>query len=66
MLPTITAELACAQCGQVNCVAAQNLPLGGKLRCSQCHRVVGVWGGNAVGFVPYDAVVGRLVGVLRP
>lgn len=65
MLPTITAELTCAQCGHVKCVAAQNLPLGDKLCCSHCLRVVGVWGGNAVGFVPDQAVSSRLLDALR-
>lgn len=65
MIPTPTAELTCAQCGQVNCVAAQNLPLGEKLHCSRCHKVVGVWGGNAVGFVPDEVVSSRLLAALR-
>jgi hypothetical protein len=66
MLPTITAELTCARCGLVNSVAAQNLTLGDKLSCSHCHEVVGVWIGNAVGFVPDEQVASRLLGALRP
>lgn len=65
MLSTITAELTCPDCGHLNCVAAQNLPLGDKLHCSRCHRVVGVWGGNTVGFVPDECVAGRLISAMR-